>query len=176
VLGAKYLQEANLSAQILQITRAKELLQKLRSASISEVNFNEHLMDWDELRLFEASLVKLNDDPSSDVTGNKAVLMVISIILHPPPQDFTGPCIAKHEPCSVYTGSDLLSKDVWGSPIRGLAAMDFLAPAFITYAAPSSILIGVKTIGRMFRHERFASTIKRLDEEQRCVVQSCDIN
>jgi hypothetical protein len=187
----KHLQEANLSAQIIQITRAQSIFKELRGASISASNFDEHLMDWDELRLFEASLVELNEDPSSDVTGNKAVLMVISMILHPPCSGCIPPecececaCVCV---CVTRSGgeessgpqdplAELFNPKVWGTPIRGLAAMDYLAPAFITYPAPYSIIVGVKQIGRMLRHKHFASMINRLDKEQRCVLQSCARN
>jgi hypothetical protein len=65
--------------------------------------------------------------------------------------------------------TEVFNPKVWGTPIRGLAAMDYLAPAFITYPAPKSIIVGVKQIGRMLRHKHFASMINRLDKEQRTV-------
>lgn len=126
------------------------LLEDLRSNTITVDTFEEHIKDWLDLRDFEHQLRTLDGLHDPVVRANGAVLKVIELLLHPyaePPANAS------------------LNEEVWGTPIRGLAAMEVLAPAFQSNVPPKGILNAIKTIGRRLRDPGFPSMLERLAEE-----------
>mmetsp|Transcript_19573 Transcript_19573/g.58344 ORF Transcript_19573/g.58344 Transcript_19573/m.58344 type:complete len:641 (+) Transcript_19573:232-2154(+) len=149
--GGTVLHRENLLAQKRQIELAVALLEAVRGCTITKDTLTDHLMDWGDLRALENLLLQL-DQQRGGVRANGMVLKVIELVLHP------------HSVAPPDSAD--LNEVVWGTPMKGLAAMEVFEPAFRTNDPPRGILSAVRTIGRRLRDPGFPSMMQRLAQEE----------
>lgn len=158
-LGRGHLIKANLLAQKRQLSRVGELLSALRDTTVTVENYQEHIKLWMDLRYLEQSLREL--DRGGDIAANAAVLTAIELVLHP------------H---SEATGVLGLNENVWGTPLRGIAAITFLEPWFRSHPPSQGLLLGIKTIGRRLHDPGFPAIVDRLEKEEAYIDALLDVH